>query len=89
MFYLLNKELSFNVDLSFAVGCGMDTSLYLIAMESDGGRASQCHTRAINGTGYCCDVQLAKQDRPYCEEIDFCEANSLATVHATHPCQNW
>jgi cellulose 1,4-beta-cellobiosidase len=58
MFYLLNKELSLDVDMS-TVGCGMDTALYLIAMESDGGRASQCNTGAINGTGYC-DVQPAK-----------------------------
>jgi hypothetical protein len=43
MVYLLNRELSFDVDLS-TVGCGFDASLFFVAMEEDGGMASNGYT---------------------------------------------
>jgi hypothetical protein len=55
MFYLLNKKISFEVDVS-ACGCGMnsaDSALYFITMETDGSQASSGYTGAKYGTGYC------------------------------------
>ena len=52
MFYLLNKKLSFEVNVT-ACGCGMNSALYFISMESDGGQASSGYTGATYGTGYC------------------------------------
>jgi cellulose 1,4-beta-cellobiosidase len=49
MFYLLIKELSFEVDVS-ACGCGMNSALYFITMETDGGQASSGYTEANYGT---------------------------------------
>ena len=86
MFYLLNMELSFEVDMS-TLGCGMNSALYFITMESDGGQASFGYTGPTYGTGYC-DAQPPQPDRPSCDELDIWEANSLATVYTTHPCQN-
>lgn len=85
MFYLLNKEVSFEVDMS-TVGCGMNAALYLVAMDKDGGRANSGFTGAAYGTGYC-DAQV-QAGRKSCDEMDIWEANSLATVYTTHPCQN-
>lgn len=84
MFYLLNKELSFEVDVT-SLGCGMNSALYFITMESDGGQASSGYTGATYGTGYC-DAQPPLADRPSCDELDIWEANSLANVYTTHPC---
>lgn len=86
MFYLLNKELSFDVDMG-TLGCGMNSALYFITMAKDGGQASSGYTGATYGTGYC-DAQAPQQDRPSCDELDIWEANSLATVYTTHPCLN-
>jgi hypothetical protein len=86
MFYLLNKELSFDVDVS-ACGCGMNSALYFISMESDGGQSRSGYTGATYGTGYC-DAQPAEPGRPSCDELDIWEANSLANVYTTHPCLN-
>ena len=86
MFYLLNKELSFEVDVT-ACGCGMNSALYFISMESDGGQGSSGFTGATYGTGYC-DAQPAEPGRPSCDELDIWEANSLANVYTTHPCSN-
>jgi hypothetical protein len=101
MFYLLNKELSFEVDVS-ACGCGMNSALgrnslqfifsfsqflYFNTMESDGGQASSGYTGATYGTGYC-DAQPPQPGRPSCDELDIWEANSLANVYTTHPCLN-
>ena len=86
MFYLLNKELSFEVDVT-ACGCGMNYALYFISMESDGGQASSGYTGATYGTGYC-DAQPPQPGRPSCNELDIWEANSLANVYTTHPCLN-
>ena len=52
MFYLLNKKLSFEVDVT-ACGCGINSALYFIPMESDGSQASSGDTGATYGTGYC------------------------------------
>ncbi|EFX81267.1 hypothetical protein DAPPUDRAFT_242598 [Daphnia pulex] len=74
--YLLNKELSFEVDVT-ACGCGMNSALrYFISMKSDGGQASFGYTGATYGTGYCDDSQPA--------ELDIWEANSLTNVYTTH-----
>ncbi len=86
MFYLLNKELSFEVDVT-ACGCGMNSALYFISMESDGGQPSSEYTGATYGTGYC-DAQPAAPGRPSCDELDIWEANSLANIYTTHPCLN-
>ena len=86
MFYLLNKELSFEVDVT-ACGCGMNSALYFISMESDDGQPSSGYTGATYGTGYC-DAQPAAPGRPSCDELDIWEANSLANWHTTHPCLN-
>ena len=65
----------------------MNSALYLISMDQDGGQASSGYTGATYGTGYC-DAQPAEPGRPSCDEMDIWEANSLATVYTTHPCQN-
>lgn len=59
-FDLLGNELAFDVDLS-TVGCGLNSALYFVAMEADGGMSSY-PTNAAGakyGTGYC-DAQCAR-----------------------------
>ena len=54
MFKLLNKEMSFTVDVS-KLPCGMNGALYLVDMDPDGGM-SKYPTNAAGaayGTGYC------------------------------------
>ena len=60
MFNLLGNELSFDVDLS-TVPCGMNSALYFVAMEPDGGMSSYPvnEAGARYGTGYC-DAQCAR-----------------------------
>jgi hypothetical protein len=84
MVYLLNRELSFDVDLS-TVGCGFDASLFFVAMEEDGGMASNGYTGPVYGTGGC-DAQLPVPGKPSCYELDIIEANSLTTMMVTHTC---
>ncbi|XP_046640179.1 probable 1,4-beta-D-glucan cellobiohydrolase A [Daphnia pulicaria] len=67
---LLNKELSFEVDVT-ACGCGMNFTLCFILMESDGGQSSFGYTGATYGTGYCDDSQPA--------ELDIWEASNSST----------
>lgn len=55
MFDLMGNEFAFDVDLS-AVGCGLNSALYFVAMPSDGGEAP---AGAEYGTGYC-DAQCAR-----------------------------
>ena len=74
MFYLLNNELSFEVDVT-ACGCGMHSALYFITMESDGGQGSLGYTGATYGKGYC-DAQPAEPDRPSWDELDIWESLS-------------
>ncbi|KAG2017816.1 cellobiohydrolase I-I [Coprinopsis cinerea AmutBmut pab1-1] len=54
MFNLLNKEFTFDVDVS-KVPCGINGALYFIQMDADGGMSSQPNNRAgaKYGTGYC------------------------------------
>jgi cellulose 1,4-beta-cellobiosidase len=60
MFTLMNNELAFDVDLS-TIECGLNSALYLVAMEPDGGMASYPTNKAgaKYGTGYC-DAQCAR-----------------------------
>jgi cellulose 1,4-beta-cellobiosidase len=60
MFTLMNNELAFDVDLS-TIECGLNSALYLVAMEADGGTASYSTNKAgaKYGTGYC-DAQCAR-----------------------------
>ncbi|KAM7202999.1 glycoside hydrolase [Naviculisporaceae sp. PSN 640] len=95
-FRLLNKELTFDVDVSKLV-CGMNGALYLSEMEIDGGRGELNAAGAQYGTGYC-DAQCPTLDfingeanigNKYgacCNEMDIWEANALAQTHTPHPC---
>ncbi|KAK7216841.1 hypothetical protein V2G26_004844 [Clonostachys chloroleuca] len=60
MFNLIGNELAFDVDLS-TVECGLNSALYFVAMEEDGGMASYPNNKAgaKYGTGYC-DSQCAR-----------------------------
>ncbi|KAH8748663.1 cellulose 1,4-beta-cellobiosidase [Diaporthe sp. PMI_573] len=60
MFNLLGNEFAFDVDLS-TVECGLNSALYFVAMEEDGGVSSQPDNSAgaKYGTGYC-DSQCAR-----------------------------
>ncbi|KAK4640028.1 hypothetical protein QC761_0087690 [Podospora bellae-mahoneyi] len=60
MFTLMNNEFSFDVDLS-TVECGLNSALYFVAMEEDGGMRSYPTNKAgaKYGTGYC-DAQCAR-----------------------------
>ena len=59
MFKLKNQELSFDVDLS-SVGCGLNSALYFVQMDEDGGTSKHPSNKAgaKYGTGYC-DAQCA------------------------------
>jgi len=83
MFTLLNRELSFDVDM-VNMGCGMNAALYFISMPENG-VIEPGNVGAQFGTGYC-DAQPAQPGRPACDEMDIWEANSLTTVYTTHPC---
>ncbi|PKS08736.1 hypothetical protein jhhlp_004789 [Lomentospora prolificans] len=54
MFTLLGNELAFDVDLS-TVDCGLNSALYFVAMDPDGGMAKYPTNEAgaEYGTGYC------------------------------------
>jgi cellulose 1,4-beta-cellobiosidase len=60
MFDLLGNEFTFDVDLS-TVACGMNSALYFVPMEADGGvsQFSSNEAGAKYGTGYC-DSQCAR-----------------------------
>ncbi|KFH41332.1 Exoglucanase-like protein [Hapsidospora chrysogenum ATCC 11550] len=60
MFTLMDNELAFDVDLS-TIECGMNSALYFVAMESDGGMSTYPTNEAGAkfGTGYC-DAQCAR-----------------------------
>jgi cellulose 1,4-beta-cellobiosidase len=60
MFTLMNNEFTFDVDLS-TIECGLNSALYFVAMEEDGGMASYPTNKAgaKYGTGYC-DAQCAR-----------------------------
>jgi len=54
MFYLLNKEFTFTVDVS-TLECGLNGALYFVDMDADGGAAKYPTNKAgaKYGTGYC------------------------------------
>lgn len=52
LFYLKNKELSFDVDAS-KLPCGVNAALYLTSMPADGGLSKGNRAGAKYGTGYC------------------------------------
>ena len=81
MFYPLNNELTFDIDLS-TVGCGLNAAVVMSAMPLDGGQMKYNYTGAQYGTGFC-DGQ---DNPPNCLEMDLWEANSLATSYTVHPC---
>jgi cellulose 1,4-beta-cellobiosidase len=60
MFTLMNNEFAFDVDLS-TVDCGLNSALYFVAMDADGGtgRYKTNTAGAKYGTGYC-DAQCAR-----------------------------
>lgn len=60
MFTLMGNEFAFDVDLS-TVECGLNSALYFVAMEADGGMGSfpTNEAGAKYGTGYC-DAQCAR-----------------------------
>lgn len=85
MFYMLNKEIAFDVDVS-EVGCGMNSCLFFSAMPRDGGKELYGYSGVQYGTGVC-DGQPPTPYKPTCAEFDLWEANSLATAITTHSCQ--
>jgi cellulose 1,4-beta-cellobiosidase len=60
MFNLLNKEFTFDVELS-NVGCGLNAALYFVSMDADGGMSKYPKNKAgaKYGTGYC-DAQCPR-----------------------------
>ena len=60
MFTLMDNEFTFDVDLS-TVECGLNSALYFVAMDEDGGMAKYSTNKAgaKYGTGYC-DAQCAR-----------------------------
>lgn len=81
MFNLLNREITFDVDMS-TVGCGLNAALDFTGMPADGGKSDYGFAGAYYGTGACGGFE----DWPNCEELDIWEANSLATMVTVHPC---
>jgi cellulose 1,4-beta-cellobiosidase len=54
MFKLLNKEFTFDVDVS-QLGCGLNGALYFVEMDQDGGKSKHPTNQigAQYGSGYC------------------------------------
>ena len=54
MFKLVNREFSFDVDVS-ALPCGLNGALYFVEMDEDGGVSKYPNNKAgaKYGTGYC------------------------------------
>ncbi|KAF2397107.1 endoglucanase EG-1 precursor [Trichodelitschia bisporula] len=95
-FQLLDREFSFDVDMSKA-GCGVNGALYFSEMDMAGDAGKGNTAGAKYGTGYC-DAQCPKQNFIHgkanldqslgacCSEMDIWEANSAATAFTPHPC---
>ncbi|KAJ6151143.1 hypothetical protein N7470_007737 [Penicillium chermesinum] len=92
---LLNREVSFDVDVS-DLGCGMNGALYLSEMMQSGGRSELNPAGAQYGTGYC-DTQCfhpawingvanVQAKGACCAEMDLWEANAEATAFTPHAC---
>ncbi|GAB9474547.1 putative 1,4-beta-d-glucan cellobiohydrolase b [Globisporangium polare] len=60
VFYLLNQEFSFDLDIS-QIPCGVDASVYFAQMDADGGKGKYPSNAAgaAYGTGYC-DAQCTR-----------------------------
>ncbi|TVY31989.1 putative 1,4-beta-D-glucan cellobiohydrolase B, partial [Lachnellula subtilissima] len=96
MFQLLDREITFDVDMSQA-GCGVNGALYLSEMSPTGDEGPLNAAGAKYGTGYC-DAQCPSQNYingvanfngtlgACCSEMDLWEANSAATAFTPHPC---
>ena len=80
-FHLLNKELTFDIDVS-AVGCGLNAAVNLNGMPADGGSELFGYAGAAYGTGFCDGQDNATN----CVEMDVLEPNSLAIMYTVHPC---
>ena len=87
MFYLLNRELSFTIDLS-TVGCGQNAALFFTSMQADGGMKSYGYTGPMYGTGYCDAQAPVPPYRQSCAEMDVWEGNSLSAMYTTHGCDS-
>lgn len=75
-FPVLDKEISFTVDLS-QVNCGCNAAIYFVAMPAHGSGDPQ------NPAAYC-DIQGYDQDIPACVELDLLEGNSKAIQTTLH-----
>jgi cellulose 1,4-beta-cellobiosidase len=96
MFKLLNREITYDVDVS-KVGCGVNGALYLSEMSASGDASNINKAGAKYGTGYC-DAQCPKNNfisgeanlnHTYgacCNEMDLWEANREAQALTPHPC---
>ncbi|KAK3399705.1 concanavalin A-like lectin/glucanase domain-containing protein [Sordaria brevicollis] len=95
MFSLLDKEFTFDVDVS-KLPCGTNGALYFSEMLANGGKSSLNPAGASYGTGYC-DAQCPtpafingeanlESYGACCNEMDIWEANSRATAFTPHPC---
>lgn len=96
LFKMLNREISFDVDVSKLV-CGMNGALYLTEMEATGGRNAWNPAGASYGTGYC-DAQCSRlawingvanpnaTHGACCNEMDLLESNALAQAMTPHAC---
>lgn len=78
MFHLLNREFTFDADVS-TLGCGLNGALYFVEMDADGGEAKSRQglnkAGAAMGTGYC-DAQCAN-------DIKF--IGGVANINETNP----
>jgi len=70
MYKLLNREFSFDVDVS-ALECGINGALYFVEMEADGGSSKYPTNKAgaRYGTGYC-DAQCPHDIKFICGEAN-------------------
>ncbi|KAK3318197.1 endoglucanase EG-1 precursor [Apodospora peruviana] len=95
MFSLLDKEFTFDVDVS-KLPCGTNGALYFSEMLADGGKGDLNPAGAAYGTGYC-DAQCPtpafingeanlNKYGACCSEMDIWEANSRASAYTPHPC---
>lgn len=94
---LLNREVSFDVDVS-GLPCGENGALYLAQMDKTGGRSEYNPGGAGYGAGYCdaqCPVEAWKNGSVNtdgsgycCTELDIWESNRYANAFTPHPCQN-
>ena len=70
MFYLLNKQFEFEVDVS-TLDCGLNGALYFVGMSENGDLGGNNQAGAAYGTGYC-DAQCP-QDIKFIQGAANCE----------------